>query len=487
MRTLHGLAIAAFVVAGPASTFGPQAQGPPALTGLVYDSTGFGALEGVKVSLIGGTTSARTDLAGRYRLTGLTAGPAQVRFEHPRLDLLLGEVVGEVEIRSDSTAFNLLIGSGRASHGTMCGADSVRGAPAAGFFGMVWLGGTDTLLTGAEVAVTWAEGGKAQRRGVVARADQFGGYRLCGIPAGVKALVAARGAGRESKALEVVLEPGEMATWDMVVGAPVVEAAATSIRGRVTNGRNGEPVLGAEVVLLQSGKKATTDQNGAFTMTGVEAGRAVSMVRRIGFRPIYRDITIQAGQTVDVAYTIEPSGARLPTVTVNAPAEADPTLRGFEERRARGIGTFFGPQELRRAEGRSLATVLRKAPGLKIVRERRGGETIAVSNRRLSNVQTLEPYAPIVGALAIGTPFAFCPYAIVLDGKAIYKGTGEGMVGRNFDSRSIGNPSTIPPDLNTFIGVASLKAVEVYSGPGETPGEYASLGSQCGVIVLWTR
>jgi Carboxypeptidase regulatory-like domain len=43
-----------------------------------------------------------------------------------------------------------------------------------------------------------------------------------------------------------------------------------------------------------------------------------------------------------------------------------------------------------------------------------------------------------------------------------------------------------PPDLNEW-PVEEIEGVEVYVGPIETPAEYNLTGSDCGVLLIWTR
>ena len=42
-------------------------------------------------------------------------------------------------------------------------------------------------------------------------------------------------------------------------------------------------------------------------------------------------------------------------------------------------------------------------------------------------------------------------------------------------------------DLDMMISVNQIYAIEVYSGPSQTPPEFNRTGSDCGVIVFWTR
>jgi hypothetical protein len=45
---------------------------------------------------------------------------------------------------------------------------------------------------------------------------------------------------------------------------------------------------------------------------------------------------------------------------------------------------------------------------------------------------------------------------------------------------------TQPFDLNT-ITPESIEAIEYYAGAAQTPVKYSRLGSNCGVLVIWTR
>lgn len=43
-----------------------------------------------------------------------------------------------------------------------------------------------------------------------------------------------------------------------------------------------------------------------------------------------------------------------------------------------------------------------------------------------------------------------------------------------------------PPNIDDF-KVHSLEAVEVYRSNGMVPIEYQAVGTECGVVLLWTR
>ena len=43
------------------------------------------------------------------------------------------------------------------------------------------------------------------------------------------------------------------------------------------------------------------------------------------------------------------------------------------------------------------------------------------------------------------------------------------------------------PDFGPGIAVRDIQGLEVYTGPTDTPGEYAGVNAGCGTIVIWTR
>ena len=63
-----------------------------------------------------------------------------------------------------------------------------------------------------------------------------------------------------------------------------------------------------------------------------------------------------------------------------------------------------------------------------------------------------------------------CYANVYLDKVLIYSGR---------DGEPLFNINSIHPD--------QLEAVEYYAGPSQTPGEYSTLDSTCGVLVLWRR
>jgi len=42
-------------------------------------------------------------------------------------------------------------------------------------------------------------------------------------------------------------------------------------------------------------------------------------------------------------------------------------------------------------------------------------------------------------------------------------------------------------DVDAFLTVADIEAVEAYNGPASVPPEFNATGAKCGVIAIWRR
>ena len=92
-------------------------------------------------------------------------------------------------------------------------------------------------------------------------------------------------------------------------------ATTGSVRGRVTDGNN-TAIATAQVTIAGTSIGVTTSASGEFTLGGVQPGARSLLVRRIGFEPVTRELTVVAGQTTTADVTLKPSVLTLNQVVV---------------------------------------------------------------------------------------------------------------------------------------------------------------------------
>ena len=148
-----------------------------------------------------------------------------------------------------------------------------------------------------------------------------------------------------------------------LVAGPVLAQQAV-VTGRVTS-EGGDPLGGASITVVGTNLGAATAANGTYTLTVAAEfvrGQPVSLTaRRIGFKPITRPVTLQAGNQV-VDFQLQTDPLRLEEVVVTGVGEAT----------ARNKLTFtvgkVGAEELQMVPGSSALVALQgKVAGVRMI------------------------------------------------------------------------------------------------------------------------
>jgi len=100
------------------------------------------------------------------------------------------------------------------------------------------------------------------------------------------------------------------------------QATTSTVRGHVTEGPGGRGIPEAQVSITGTRVGALTNQNGDFTLVGVPTGPRALEIRRIGYQPVTRNITVIAGDNAvgDIALSV--SAVNLSEVVVTGTGTA---------------------------------------------------------------------------------------------------------------------------------------------------------------------
>jgi TonB family protein len=206
----------------------------------------------------------------------------------------------------------------------------------------------------------------------------------------------------------------------------------------------GIPIAGANVSVAGTAVATITDEKGHFRVSIPATGQQKLSVRRLGFQPVSSDINVVAGQSLrDVTIRMTPSASMLNPVLVSAARGAySGRLAGYYQRlERRSAGYFISRDQIDKKSYRNLSQMLRNVPGINAFPLKTGGSAVRIRQRQCRPLVWLD-----------GVPM---PAAEV--------------------------------DLDAF-PVSTLHGIEVYSGSGSTPQDFATSGSTaCGSIVLWSR
>lgn len=212
------------------------------------------------------------------------------------------------------------------------------------------------------------------------------------------------------------------------------------------------PMRDAEIGILRTPVKIATGAQGKFRITDVQTGTYILTVRRFGYRPTASVISVNAGDTLRLTYSLTPlSAGRLDTVRVTE-RQMSRNLMEFERRRQLGVGKFLTSADLERRGSIDIGTVLRGFSSLAVVRDDATGVT-SLQNRR--------DQGEMVNASGAGA----CPVQVVVDNI---------MMPSQFDVELLPRPKEIA-------------GIEVYAGPSGTPSQFGGTDRRCGMVLIWTK
>lgn len=233
-------------------------------------------------------------------------------------------------------------------------------------------------------------------------------------------------------------------TLGVILSATILRPAggqegAGLVTGVVTDS-SGLPIMGAEVAALGTRLRARSDDRGQFAIPGLALGDALIEARRLGFRPETVGVVIFAERAAVAAIRLRTTPTTLATVAIRGERQKySGRLAGYHERLASGLGgAFITRDQLDQGNPRQLTDVLRRVPGVEIVR----GTRIRLRGRN-------------------------CAPLVWLDGVSMPAGEVE---------------------INTF-APSSIEGIEVYMTASGAPGRYQATGSEarCGTVLLWSR
>lgn len=218
-------------------------------------------------------------------------------------------------------------------------------------------------------------------------------------------------------------------------------------RGVVLSEHSKEGVAYARISLERPGSEArygaVTDSAGRFVVRALRPGRYRLTVERFGERRNAGRVRLDRGQVTEIRLTIGRPLVQVEDLEVSVRGgDVRPRLAGFERRRRRGVGHFFGPEEIRELAVRRPSDLLRRVPGFQVGPHGHAGSSASTTTRSDGECE----------------PFLWI--------------NGQPVEGVDVDD--------LPVD--------GLLAVEVFRGRSEIPARFLRPdGRQCAAIVVWTR
>ncbi len=453
--------------AAPSDT-GQSAGAKTVISGFVLDSMTNQPLAGATVLLSGSSQSVTTDAGGRFRfeLDSAANGTYTIGFFHPSLDSLgVTPPPRQIQVHSGGENFvELAVPSMRTISYALCPDTSLtegRGLVA----GTVRDAATDKPLDSVRVVLMWtgmSVGNSSVTkvpRAVSVLTDDKGTYHACGVPVGVRVTAQARTKTQRSGWIEVNVPEGGIGTRNFLIGSrpPAAVAARQAVdtgakaavplgtavlTGSVT-ATNGQPLEGAQILLLGTQLGGRADQNGNFRLGGLPGGTQSIEVRQIGYAPRRYAVDLSPDKVSKIDAVLEERAVVLEAVEVAAKKGSG--IPGFDQRKKSGFGTYISRDDIEKRGAIRTTDLFRTIPGVQVLWN---GSGYTVQMSRSSS--------------------GYCPVQYYIDGSPFLSTGGD--------------------DMDQIVQPQDIQAIEVYKGPTETPAEFQGGGSAaCGTIVIWTR
>ncbi len=196
--------------------------------------------------------------------------------------------------------------------------------------------------------------------------------------------------------------------------------AQGSIAGTVTDGKTGEPIIGANVIIPGTQLGVATDIDGKFLLSNVKAGTYNLQVSFITYKThMIRDVVVENGKRITLTVPLQEDVTELDEIVVTGTRQVDTDfelVRSIKEAKLVVVG--ISAQQISRTLDRDAAQVMRRVPGVTI----RGNEFVQVRglNERYNAVMLHDAYAPSVETDQRSFSFALIPSS-QLDRMLVYK------------------------------------------------------------------
>ncbi len=233
----------------------------------------------------------------------------------------------------------------------------------------------------------------------------------------------------------------------------VAASPAQTVRGRVLENKTDRPLRGVIVALLDTEEmvrvRTQTADDGSYQLRVPAPGTYSLRFLMPGYQPFFtKAATLAADQVVEYSPKLT-SLAAIGLDTIVVEGERVPRyLEDFYQRRVRTPGDFLTQAEIEKWNPARPTDLMPRLSGFTLYYDNQG---LIVTSRRQGFIRSARE----------------CPPLVFVDG--LY----------------VGNTNTY--DVDAFLWVTNLAAVEAYNGPARLPIEFNVTGSKCGVIAFWTK
>lgn len=156
-------------------------------------------------------------------------------------------------------------------------------------------------------------------------------------------------------------------------------ANATKLKGHVYDKQTGEALVGATVVLENTGKATTTGLDGSFELKSVTAGKATLRVSYLTYATVTQTITILDEDNPHVKIYMEPASKILGEVTITGAANGNNENEARRiEQNANQVMNIVSAKAIEISPDLTVANVIQRVSGISVERNSNGDGQYAI-------------------------------------------------------------------------------------------------------------
>lgn len=164
-----------------------------------------------------------------------------------------------------------------------------------------------------------------------------------------------------------------------LLGSPRTYAQSKGkIVGTVIEETSGTPLIGANVILMNTSQGASADMQGNYTISGVQPGNYQISASYLGYEEEVLEVTVQANQVTVVDFSLKESATELSGVTVYGQLTRGQAKALNEQKNAPNIKNVVSSEQFLLFPDRNAAETVARIPGISITYDQGEGELVQI-------------------------------------------------------------------------------------------------------------
>ncbi|MFB6257880.1 MAG: TonB-dependent receptor domain-containing protein [Flavobacteriales bacterium] len=156
----------------------------------------------------------------------------------------------------------------------------------------------------------------------------------------------------------------------------LLNAQTATIRGKVISGGSGDPLIGANILVLGTGKGASTDMDGRYSIKGISPGEHKIVCKYLSYKDdTIRGLKVEKGEVRTLDFTLHKSRMETEAVEIKGRKERSSDLHMMAKKRSSSqVMDGISAQQMSRSGAGNAAEAAQKVTGVSV----KGGKYVYV-------------------------------------------------------------------------------------------------------------